>query len=440
MKPLFVRPIHFAKEDCGGLTAFSLFFLVAIIMVGGFAIDVTNVMTARTRLQIAADTAAHAALLAREDETESEAIAAGLAMAAKNMPDDIYGNILAADEVSFGVWDADTWAFSPQPGAKDAVRVKPKQTELTENGVSTYLLHFVGLDFWNLRVESVFTTYHPTCFREGFVAESEVDLQSNNSFSNGFCIHSNDYVSLSSNNFFEPGTVVSMPDEKDIDLPNSGLKTNVGLQQALRSGSFHIRILSRIESIIEGLRDLDPDYLPEYVTTRLFSEMVTLNPKKTITAEMLSSGKLHVMSCGGNKGANVKAGILMSNIALVTNCDIKFGQGVILENVVIATSSQSAKSLTAASGLQVGRNDGCADGGGAQLLTMGGMDFPADLKVYGGQFLAVGDISFAADADGIEGASFVAGGSISGTSNMAMGFCGTGMEQNFHAEYFRLAQ
>jgi hypothetical protein len=38
--------------------------------------------------------------------------------------------------------------------------------------------------------------------------------------------------------------------------------------------------------------------------------------------------------------------------------------------------------------------------------------------------IAKGDVSFAANANGIEGASIIAGGQISGTSNMTMGFCG----------------
>ena len=40
-----------------------------------------------------------------------------------------------------------------------------------------------------------------------------------------------------------------------------------------------------------------------------------------------------------------------------------------------------------------------------------------------------------ANADGIVGASVVAGGGISGTSNRARGFCGTGVK-----DYFRLAR
>ncbi|MES2968778.1 MAG: pilus assembly protein TadG-related protein [Pseudomonadota bacterium] len=426
------------RNEQGGITVLSLFFLITFIMLGGLAIDVTNVMTARTQLQVAADAAAHAALLAREDMSEDEAISAGVAMAMLNMPADRFGDVLTVDEVSFGVWDADAQTFTPQPGAKNAVLVLPKRTETAGNPVATYLLHLVGLDAWNLHVQAIFTTYHPTCFREGFVARDVVDLQSNNSYSNGFCIHSNEHVSLNSNNYFEPGTVVSMPDENDIDLPNSGFKTNEGLEQALRSGSYHIRVLDQIDDIIAGLESLNTEVLPTYITGLAPANIVTLNSKKAINATMLVPGRLHTMTCSGGGAANIEANTLVSSIALVTNCAIKFGQGVILQDTVIATTNTGAKSLTAASGLQVGRNDSCATGGGAQLVTMGGMDFPADLKVYGGQLLAANDINFSANANGIEGASFVAGGTISGTSNMAMGFCGTGMEQNFHAEYFRL--
>jgi len=109
-----------------------------------------------------------------------------------------------------------------------------------------------------------------------------------------------------------------------------------------------------------------------------------------------------------------------------------------MTDAVVATTNTSAQSVTSAASLQVGRNDNCAVGGGAQIITLGSMSFPSDLKIYGGQLLAAGNISFSANANGIQGAALVAGGSISGTSNMEMGFCGTGMENSFHAEYFKL--
>lgn len=68
------------------------------------------------------------------------------------------------------------------------------------------------------------------------------------------------------------------------------------------------------------------------------------------------------------------------------------------------------------------------------------MSFASGLMVFGSQLIASGDIDFAANANGIMGASMIAGGRIDGTSNMDMGFCGSGMENNYEANYFRLAR
>lgn len=65
------------------------------------------------------------------------------------------------------------------------------------------------------------------------------------------------------------------------------------------------------------------------------------------------------------------------------------------------------------------------------------MKFAANLAVFGSQLVATGDLVFAARADGIKGASMIAGGLISGTSNMSMGFCGQNVD-SYEAEYFRL--
>ena len=297
-----------------------------------------------------------------------------------------------------------------------------------------YMMTLVGLDEWNLTTTAVFATYHPTCLREGFVAEGVVDIQSNNSYSNGFCIHSNSYVSLNSNNYFEPGTIVSMTNLDDIELPNSGYKTNIGLADALREGSWNIRIIKRIDALISGLLSFDPLYLPSYIT----SNNTKTFPTRNVTQEDLVEGRLHTYTCSGGAALTIKSNVIVKNAVIVTSCEIKFEQGVKIINSVVASTNISSKSMSASSGLQVGLNDNCANGGGSQLVTTGSMSFPSDLQIYGSQLLAKRNISFAANANGIQGAAIVAGGEISGTSNMSMGFCGNGMENNFHAEYFKL--
>jgi hypothetical protein len=227
-----------------------------------------------------------------------------------------------------------------------------------------------------------------------------------------------------------------MPDTADLDLPNSGFNTNEGLEEALRSGAYRLRILNDIDDIFDGLRAYGTDHTPEYITSSAVLSVYDRRPDTDDFAE----GHITIHTCPGTK-ATINAGSsnVLRNVVIVSDCEIKFANGLQLENVIIATTSTSATSFNSSSGLIVGRDDDCAEGGGAQLLTYGGMNFASDLHMYGGQLIAMKDIEFAANANGIEGASMVSGGMIDGTSNMNMGFCGSGMEDNFEVDYYRMA-
>jgi Flp pilus assembly protein TadG len=428
--------LSFQRDEDGSATVWSLFLLASMAMLAGLAVDVSNATAARTNLQLVADVAAHAALLKRELGSVSDAKNAALATASKNRPVDTYGVTVRGSDIVFGVWDAENGSFTPDTASRSAVKVTARQTTATENPLGVFFLQFVGVDRWEVVTEATFVTYQPTCLKEGFVAEQEVDIQSNNSFHNGFCIHSNSYVSLNSNNYFEPGTVVSMPSLDDIELPNSGYKTNIGLQDALREGSWNIRIIERISEIIQGLGSFNDRYLPDYI---LASVARTL-PSTTVKQADVEPGKLYTYNCAGNKSLTIDKDVILSQVVIVTNCQVKFSAGVALEDAIIATTHTGAKSLNAPSGLRLGRNDNCAAGGGAQLVTMGSVEVASGLEMFGSQIIAQNDIQFAANANGIKGAAIVAGGVISGTSNMAMGYCGAGMEDNFHAEYFKLVK
>ena len=429
--------IHsFGRREDGAMTAFGLFMFIAMVAIGGLALDVANAMMARTQLQVAADAIAHAALYSRETNDAEDAKHAALSLAEVNMPSSKYGTVLTANEIKFGYWHDDTNQFEVDDAAFDSVFVDVSRMQASANPVGTFFLRFVGINQWDVRRGSVFETYIPTCFREGFVAEDIVDIQSNNSYINGFCIHSNTHVEVNSNNYFENGTIVSMPDKRDIILPNSGLQTNDGLGDSLRDGAYQIRILNRLADIIDSLEDGEDTYRPDYIK---FTTPVALASRNNLDETDLQPGYIYTFNgCSGNQKLSIKGGVTIEDVVLITNCKIQYGAGVVLENSLIATRNTGASSQTGASSVRVGRDDNCATDGGSQLLTLGGMSFPADLQVFGSQLIAMDDIDFAANANGIEGASFIAGGTIDGTSNMTMGFCGNGMERNLSAEYFRL--
>ena len=425
---------RFTQSEQGSMTIFGLFLIITILMIGGLAIDITNVMRERTHLQMVADSTGHAALLTRELGTVATSKSTALNVARGNMPSSYYGEVLNTANVSFGNWDTSTQTFAASPNSRSAVQVSVTRTSANGNPTATYLLKLAGLQSWDLTANATYMTYQPTCFREGFVGVGVVDLQSNNSFSNGFCIHSNDHVSLNSNNTFEPGTVVSMPNLDDLDIPNSGFKTNIGLQTALRSGSYNIRIVSRIGDIVDTIDDVGSPYRPAYITSTITNTIT----KGTIADTDLKANKINYWNCSGGGNGTISNGTLVKDLVIVSNCEIKFGSGVKVQNAVIVTTNTSARSFNSSAGFALGLDDHCAAGGAGQLVTMGGMNFAANLEIYGSQLLALGDIVFAAKASGVEGAAMVSASKISGTSNMDMAFCGTGMDSNFKAEYFRL--
>ena len=45
-----------ARDEAGGITALNLFFIMVLAILAGVAIDLANLIQARTKLQVAADT------------------------------------------------------------------------------------------------------------------------------------------------------------------------------------------------------------------------------------------------------------------------------------------------------------------------------------------------------------------------------------------------
>ena len=386
----------FRQTEDGSMTLLSLYILAGVMTVSAIAIDFSYLLSARNQLQVAADAAAHAALYLRETNSADQARSKAVQVAQYSMPEASYGAVLRPSDAEFGSWDYARKTFTPDPDSVSAVRGVPG--------------------------------------RDATRGEDAVDIQSNNGFSNGFCLHSNTYVSVNSNNTFEAGTVVSMPDKEDIDLPRSGFVSNEGLHAALRNGYYRLRVLRQMEDIYDDLYFAYGKFLPDYITSNV---PLSLTKKKMTTADFIS-GRVHRVNCSG-QSLQIEAGSYLNKVVLVTDCAIKFGSNVTLEDAVVFTRSTDDKSISAASALQIGRNDHCAAGGGAQILTHGGLEVPSDLRFYGGQVIARLNVDFSANSGGIEGASIISGSTISGTSNMTMGFCGTGMEDNFAVPYFRLA-
>ena len=162
--------------------------------------------------------------------------------------------------------------------------------------------------------------------------------------------------------------------------------------------------------------------------TQIDSHVVINGPTK-----IGQENRIYQLECAGNGDITFSADTF-TDFVLVTTCPVNFSNGTILDGVILATEGD-----VDASHVQIGLDDNCAPGGGAQIWTYGSVKTASDLSGYGAQILALGDIQFTANADGIEGVSFIAGGRIDGTSNSNMGFCdNTGTENFQRASYFRM--
>ena len=426
-------------DENGGMTVLGLYMGAGAMMVGGLAVDVGNLMATRTQLQVAADFTAHAALYTREHESAADAKTKAIALAKKSFSDLVFGDYLTADNIKFGTYDKATQVFTVDETSKEAVYVQAERLTAKANPVASYLMQFVGFGQWDVISPSVFETYVPWCLRDGWVAEGVVDSQSNNIFKDGFCIHSNDHVEVNNNGLYESGVVVSMPDKSTVIYPlPDGLISNVGLADALTDDYMNLRILNQLEWIQKGLYDTQSDHFRSYISD---ITPIQLSGGTYAGADFTQKNRIYKITCGKGKSKTLTLNLAdtLSDVVIDTDCVIKFGNASILINSVIFTTSTDEKSITAPNGLQLGADDHCDPANGAQIVTYGGFEVASGLQIYSSQVIAKGPIQFAAQADGVEGGSFISGKTIDGTSNTQMSHCANGMEEIFMVDLFRMA-
>ena len=430
-----------ARNEEGGITVLSLFFFIVMLMAAGLAIDVNNAVQARNQLQGAADAAGHAALYWRNKQSDVDlAKTRGISIAEANMPTSIYGNVLATADVEFGDWDSTTQTFTPDTTDDSAVRVTTRRTKAGSNSVTTFLLKFIGQDELELNTVSIWDADDGWCPRgEGYFAVGRVDIQSNNDYLDGFCIHSETHVEFNQNSTFQEGVVVSMPNEGDLVIPNSGFSGNTGLYEALDSINYNLTsFFNDLPAMANSHLVPTSSVQPSYITDMTTPPSKPTKYKKPITAADITPNAVNYMDCN-NKTLTVDNNVVITNAVIVTPCEVKFNSGAAIENATLVVLNTSSKSVSASSGFRIGNANYCNDGlGGTTLITLGDFTVASGLEVYGGNVIAAGDISGSANADGLAGINFMAGGTLDMTSNGDMGFCNFGPPQPFRIPVYKM--
>ena len=426
---------QFRKSEDGAMTAFGLFVTLLIVAVCGFAADYANAIRIQTYLQAAADSAGHAALIKREFSSVEDARTAGVEMARGTLPESMHGNAIQESDIQFGYWDAATNSFSIDDTSRDAVLINTSRVASRNNSISTFFLNLIGFSKWEIREQSVFEVHIPNCYLEGMVAEVGIEIQSSNTFMEPFCLHSNGWMNFSNGNNFHNGTHVSIPNLADL---NADYASNNGLMDAAHKGDERVlRIVQRIQGIYDGIQNPSSRYYRDYITN---STPIVIDPKDGMDMSIWQEGRIHKYTCTKkNEAINFDSDLTLKNGVLITNCILKVS-GLTLENSTLITLNTEPDSINIPSGMTIGANDNCSPGGGAQLVTMGGVSVSSKMSLHGGQIIAAGDVNFTSHADGSWGASIVSGGQIDANSHNVMRSCGgDGMEASFQAAYFRLA-
>ena len=193
--------------------------------------------------------------------------------------------------------------------------------------------------------------------------------------------------------------------------------------------------------IKDGMTDPTSRYYRDFVTSPvpIAISKTGVGNDRVVNVADLTPGRVHNITCSNSSGELKFEGATFSDVVVITNFATFMDNGTAWENSTLIITDTGSDTVKTPSGFRLGKDDGCADGGGAQLLTFGSVSGASGLELYGSQIIAAGDVSFTAQNSGTEGASIIAGGEISITSGSDFAFCGSGMDNAFEAEYFRLA-
>jgi hypothetical protein len=422
-------------------------------------------------LQATADAAALAGVI--DLPSGAAAAASAVAYSDGNMPSAMYGDVLKAADVEVGSWDMAARSFTAgglvvdildPDGAliPDAVRVTLHQTAANANPVDVSFLRIIGLESWDVNVEAVAQRFLPGCLRDGLVARGLVDISSNNGFVNQICIHGQKGVHLQNHNYEQLGVIVSMPDiDGQLIIPTGGMESNPGLPEALREQSLDPRMVNHVNEIMTDMLTMQDYVMPDYIDTSNTSLVVEVKDKNWDFSDAEAGHIYHIVCDPEMQQVGIPAGTTLTDVVIVSDCQILVGANVSLSDVVLASLSTGNPgggsgsgggvsgaggagvefaTIVFAAGVNLGLPDDCQPGGGVQIFSNASVQFSSTMTINGLQVVAAGDVDLGARDMGVNGINVQAGGDITLTSNNMFGLCSGGAPNLQTVAYYRLVR
>lgn len=465
------RPRHMLREEDGAGSVFGIFAVVMILLLGGVALDATNLWRHQQMLKQTADVAAHAGtvqLASGGDATN--AYNAALALVEANMPQSWYGNLFSNPQADIEVvhYDPDTDLLGGT-GPLNAVTVTLRRDGDSGNPVPTYLLRIADvmmigeatdLSQWNVKTRGVaaFVGTKKCVSTDGLYARKQLRLSSSNSFGRGYCLHSQEEVWMSQQNSFEDSSGISMP-----DLASCGSKCEDSANPGASNASFERNLImpnlsehiALVEDAFLGYGDVsvrDAFFSDKMLETAAFpaleaigigtgtlqkGDVVNLSQADYSALTAVPGGLVYNVGCTANgSGKNTRLTIDSSNggdalqdVAIVTNCSLEFGSDAHVQSSVLLSSRiASNATISASSGAKIGTSVSTCDPA-AQTVIYGTSDMhvPADLAGSNVSFVVDGDIHLSASSSSStlnhSGVSFHASGEIDIAANHTFDPC-----------------
>jgi hypothetical protein len=415
----------------------------------------TDAYRNQTLLQSTADASALAGVMSLPDK--DDAVVRALAYAAANMDTSLNGEVLKAADVFTGNWNDATKTFTPDGTPLDAVWVTTRRATANSNPLATNFLRIIGLQEWNISVEAIAIGFVSGCRRGGFVAANKVDVTSGNFFFNNICVHGqnmttdpgHDYaIDLNNHNEYELGVQVSTPYLEDINNKHSG----DSLEIAMKEGDIvPVDALGgAVQNLINGMTNTLSGNVPDYIETGVVIDAAagTL-PTIPITGDFIGpyvAGTIYVANCSKGKPLTLPTDTTISEVIIIANCPISASSGLILENVVIASTyvgpnrndPLSQIGINLASAARLGAIDFCeTSDGGVEVYALASARIAAKLGVNGLRAVVGGDFDAAAGGD-VLGVSVQAGNDITFPANGNFGLCPQGTLPGTYALQYRL--
>ncbi len=138
----------------GSTLALAAIFMVLMLGMVSFAVDMGYVMLVRTQLQVAADSAAIAAAAANMNDPQNEVVATASQYAEYHASGGKNVQLNPAD-VELGVWDFSTRRFTPSAWNSNAVRVTTRRDSTTNGEAVLFFAKVLGVDSVALSTEAV---------------------------------------------------------------------------------------------------------------------------------------------------------------------------------------------------------------------------------------------------------------------------------------------